>query len=69
MNDTFDPAPYDRHAANPKAAATNVDAALDAGLVGSFPASDAVSVLQPAVFGRNGLGEPSLWQRITNVFR
>ena len=69
MNAKFDPAPYDKHADNPKAAATKIDAALDVGLVGSFPASDAVSVLQPAVFGRTGLGEPSLWQRITNVFR
>ncbi len=68
MNDKFDPAPYDKHADNPKAAATNVDAALDAGLVGSFPASDAVSVLQPAVFGR-GRPDTSLWQRIASIFR
>ena len=68
MSDKFDPAPHDKHADNPKEAATKVDAALDAGLVGSFPASDAVSVLQPAVFGR-GSADTSLWQRITNVFR
>jgi hypothetical protein len=48
----FDPAPFDKHAADPKEALNVdfiVDGELDAGLVGgSFPASDPPSASQPS---------------------
>jgi hypothetical protein len=48
MTAKFDPAPHDKHADNPNNPAAKVNAALEAGLAGSFPASDPVSVVQPA---------------------
>ena len=51
MGDKFNPAPIDKHAANPKEAADADGAAhneLQKGLKDSFPASDPVSVTQPA---------------------
>ena len=52
MTQKFDPAPYDKHAANPKEA-IKVDLVTDAqlkdGIVGgSFPASDPLSATQPS---------------------
>jgi hypothetical protein len=51
MGDKFNPAPIDKHAANPKEA-TKADKAihneLQKGLKDTFPASDPVSVTQPA---------------------
>ncbi len=47
----FDPAPHDRHAANPREAAAadrEIHSRLEAGLIGSFPASDPVSAAQPS---------------------
>jgi hypothetical protein len=48
----FNPAAHDKHAAaNPRNAALadrDAGAELEAGLIGSFPASDAVSAVQPA---------------------
>ncbi|MGA2290259.1 hypothetical protein [Bradyrhizobium sp.] len=52
MTDKFDPAPFDKHAADPKEATKTdllVDEQLEAGLVGgSFPASDPPSATQPS---------------------
>jgi hypothetical protein len=48
---TFNPAPPDKHAADPREAALADDethARLEAGLIDSFPASDPVSAAQPA---------------------
>jgi hypothetical protein len=65
-------APIDRHAANPKEA-TRLDlethARLEAGLIDSFPASDAVSVTQPVLTIAPRGREPSLWQRMKRLFR
>ena len=51
MAEKFNPAAHDKHAANPREAAwadRDTHAKLEAGLVGSFPASDPVSAVQPA---------------------
>ena len=51
MGDKFNPAPIDRHAANPKEAAKADKAIhneLQKGLEATFPASDPVSATQPA---------------------
>jgi hypothetical protein len=51
MDDKFDPAPHDKHAENPHAAAREDRRAkkeLDKGLRDTFPASDPVSVTQPS---------------------
>jgi hypothetical protein len=47
----FNPAPRDKHAVNPRKAAVadrNIHTMLEAGLIGTFPASDPVSAAQPA---------------------
>jgi hypothetical protein len=52
MTEKFDPAPFDKHAADPKQAIKTdlvVDEQLEAGIVGgSFPASDPPSATQPS---------------------
>jgi hypothetical protein len=51
MTGKFNPAPYDKYAAKPGKAASRArdeNGELDAGLVGSFPASDPASSVQPA---------------------
>jgi len=52
MTDKFDPAPFDKHAADPKEALKAdliVDEQLQAGVVGgSFPASDTPSATLPS---------------------
>ncbi len=51
MAKKFDPAPVDKHAADPNQAAyadRQMHQKLKAGLVGSFPASDPASITQPA---------------------
>jgi hypothetical protein len=51
MSDKFNPAPVDKHAANPKEAAKAdraTHAELQKGLKDTFPASDPVSATQPA---------------------
>ncbi|MET0527042.1 MAG: hypothetical protein ABW003_01630 [Microvirga sp.] len=48
--ETFDPAPHDKHAVGAKEAAKadrEVHEELKAGLHGTFPASDPVSITQP----------------------
>jgi hypothetical protein len=50
MTDKFDPAPKDKHAANPKQAQKadkEMHDKLDKGLEDTFPASDPVSTVQP----------------------
>jgi hypothetical protein len=73
MAKKFDPAPHDKHAADPREAAfADRDAhdKLDAGLVDSFPASDPVSAAQPSPSKHDGRqGEASLWDRVRSVFR
>jgi hypothetical protein len=51
MAEKFDPAPHDKHAADPREAALadrETHAGLEAGLIDSFPASDPVSMAQPS---------------------
>jgi hypothetical protein len=49
MAEKFNPAPIDRHAADPKPAEkADKKNTLDNGLEGTFPASDPVSSAQPA---------------------
>lgn len=51
MTDKFDPAPKDKHAADPKPAQKadkEMHGKLNKGLEGTFPASDPVSTVQPA---------------------
>jgi hypothetical protein len=53
----FDPAAHDKHAAHPREAGLSdrdTHAKLEAGLIDSFPASDPVSVTQPAPTERAG---------------
>jgi hypothetical protein len=85
MAERFDPAPHDRHAADPMKASIEDQEMHDrllSGLIGSFPASDPPSVSQPsssrhdAVQSGNSVesenpdqAENSLWARITGIFR
>ena len=73
MAEKFDPAAHDRHAADPREAALadrDIHAKLEAGLVGSFPASDPVSAAQPAPSKHDGDREnSSLWDKVLAVFR
>jgi hypothetical protein len=71
MAETFDPAAHDKHAANPREAALadrDIHAKLDAGLIGSFPASDPVSSVQPSPSTHDG-NPKSLWDKVLSVFR
>jgi hypothetical protein len=69
----FDPAPHDKHAADPREAALadrDTHDKLDAGLVDSFPASDPVSAAQPSPSKHDGRhGGASLWDKVLSVFR
>lgn len=50
MAEKFDPAPHDKHAADPREAARRdheLHTMLEAGLIDTFPASDPVSAAQP----------------------
>jgi hypothetical protein len=73
MAKKFNPAPHDKHAADPREA-RKVDREthekLEAGLVDSFPASDPVSAAQPAPSKADGDREnESLWDKVRAVFR
>ena len=72
MADKFNPAAHDKHAADPREAALadrDTHAKLEAGLVGSFPASDPVSAAQPAPSKHDSNRESaSLWDKIRAVF-
>jgi len=76
----FDPAPHDKHAANPDEAAradAEMHARLEAGLVDTFPASDPVSAAQPAKSkhekhppaAQDNDPDGSLWDKVKAVFR
>jgi hypothetical protein len=73
MAEKFDPAPHDRHAADPAKAAAEDKKTHDrllSGLVGSFPASDPPSASQPSS-SRHDAAQTgnSLWARISGIFR
>ena len=73
LAEKFDPAPHDKHAANPRTALDadrEVHAKLETGLMDSFPASDPPSSTQPAKSKPDGDREnASLWDKITAMFR
>ena len=81
MAEKFDPAPHDKHAADPPEAAradTEMHARLEAGLVDTFPASDPVSAAQPAKTKQDKRHAPatqdndpdaSLWDKVKAMFR
>jgi hypothetical protein len=73
MAEKFNPAPHDKHAADPREAASadrDTHAKLEAGLMDSFPASDPVSAAQPAPSKHDGDRETaSLWGKVMAVFR
>ena len=73
MAEKFNPAAHDKHADNPRDALLadrEMHEQLDAGLVGSFPASDPVSATQPAPSKHDGDRENnSLWDKVRAVFR
>jgi hypothetical protein len=73
MAEKFNPAAHDKHAADPRAAAVadrDTHAKLEAGLIGSFPASDPVSSVQPAPSKPDGRkGDQSLWDKLLKPFR
>lgn len=71
MAGKFDPAAHDKHAESPhqaRLADRETHARLQAGLEDSFPASDPVSVTQPAPSKHDRDGG-SLWDRVMAVFR
>lgn len=73
MAEKFNPAAHDKHADNPRDALSadrEMHEKLDAGLEGSFPASDPVSAAQPAKSKPDGDREnESLWDKVRAVFR
>ena len=73
MAERFDPAAHDKHAANPREAVLadrDTHAKLEAGLMDSFPASDAVSAAQPSPSRHDGDREnASLCDKLLAVFR
>ena len=73
MAEKFNPAAHDKHAGNPRDAVLadrNTHAKLEAGLIGSFPASDPVSAAQPSPSKHDGDREgASLWDKVLAVFR
>jgi hypothetical protein len=72
MTGKFDPAPFDRHAADPKDALKadqETHARLEAGLMDTFPASDPVSEVQPAPSIHDSNAGQSLWGKIVGLFR
>jgi hypothetical protein len=73
MAQKFDPAAHDKHAEDPREALKadrETRTKLDAGLIGSFPASDPVSAAQPSPSKHDGPREnESLWDRMRSVFR
>jgi hypothetical protein len=78
MAEKFDPAPHDKHAVDPREAARldrETATQLDEGLMDTFPASDPVSLQQPATTRVKGDdadvdrdSSPSLWDKVRSVF-
>ena len=73
MAKKFNPAPNDKHAADPREAALadrDTHTKLEAGLMDSFPASDPVSAAQPSPSKMDRERErESLWDKVVSVFR
>ena len=73
MPEKFNPAAHDKHAANSRDAVLadrDTHARLEAGLIGSFPASDPVSAAQPSPSKPHREREgASLWDKLLAVFR
>jgi hypothetical protein len=72
MAEKFNPAPHDKHAADPREAALadrDAHAKLEAGLIDSFPASDPVSAAQPSPSKMDRPERASLWDKVVSVFR
>jgi hypothetical protein len=73
MAKKFNPAPHDKHAADPHEAALadrDTHTKLEAGLMDSFPASDPVSAAQPSPSKVDRERErESLWDKVVSVFR
>jgi len=72
MAEKFNPAPHDKHAADPREAARadrETHAKLEAGLIDTFPASDPVSAAQPAPTKHGARENESLWDKMLSVFR
>jgi hypothetical protein len=75
----FNPSAHDKHTADPREATLadqEMHARLEAGLIDSFPASDPVSVAQPAPnrhdkpTGQDNVQDHgSLWDKVKAVFR
>ena len=73
MAEKFDPAAHDKHADDPRDALLadrETHEKLEAGLEGSFPASDPVSAAQPAPSKHDGkIDDETLWEKLRAVFR
>jgi hypothetical protein len=82
MAEKFNPAPHDKHAADPREAEladAEMHARLEAGLIDSFPASDPVSATQPTHAVRSHHHDNddhdrnedagSLWEKVKAAFR
>ena len=73
MAEKFDPAAHDKHADNPHDALLadrEMHEKLDAGLEGSFPASDPLSAAQPAPSKHDGkIDDETLWEKLRAAFR
>jgi hypothetical protein len=72
MAEKFNPAPHDKHADDPRDARRadrETHDKLEAGLMGSFPASDPVSAAQPAPSKADSAENASLWDKVLAVFR
>jgi hypothetical protein len=70
MAQTFNPAPHDKHAADPREAlAADRHAKLDTGLEDTFPASDPVSATQPTPSKADADADNlSLWKKVKQIF-
>jgi len=70
MAATFNPAPHDKHADDPrKAHAADRHAKLDTGLEDTFPASDPVSAAQPTPSKADAEADSrSLWHKVKAIF-
>jgi hypothetical protein len=80
MAEKFNPSAHDKHATDPREAASadqEMHARLEAGLIDSFPASDPASAAQPArsrhddkpIKQDNDSDNESLWNKVKAMFR
>jgi hypothetical protein len=70
MIERFDPASVDKHAADPNATADadrKMHEKLKSGLVGTFPASDPVSITQPSPQSMTAI-KTRVWRKIVAMF-